>query len=82
MSEAALDIATPSGKNKGKRLSVASKERQHLTQASLAKRPYDLRHSALSAWLCAGADPAEVAPHLEWHLRQAGYDLAAGPAPA
>ncbi|UZW59460.1 glutamate--tRNA ligase [Lysobacter enzymogenes] len=27
-------------------------------------------------------DPASVAPHLEWHLRQQGYDLAAGPAPA
>jgi integrase len=26
-----------------------------------AKRPYDLRHSALSTWLCTGADPAEVA---------------------
>lgn len=27
-------------------------------------------------------DPVEVAKHLSWHLRQAGYDLAAGPAPA
>jgi glutamyl-tRNA synthetase len=27
-------------------------------------------------------DPADVARHLEWHLRQAGYDLARGPAPA
>jgi glutamyl-tRNA synthetase len=27
-------------------------------------------------------DPAAVAVHLEWHLRQAGYDLATGPAPA
>ncbi|MFZ3500374.1 tyrosine-type recombinase/integrase [Streptomyces sp. 5.8] len=27
----------------------------------LAKRPYDLRHSALSTWLCADADPVEVA---------------------
>ena len=27
-------------------------------------------------------DPADVARHLEWHLRQCGYDLAAGPAPA
>ncbi|MFI0260923.1 tyrosine-type recombinase/integrase [Streptomyces sp. NPDC017056] len=27
----------------------------------LAARPYDLRHSALSTWLCSGADPAEVA---------------------
>ncbi|MGY1531086.1 glutamate--tRNA ligase [Luteimonas sp. A649] len=26
--------------------------------------------------------PADVAKHLEWHLRDAGYDLAAGPAPA
>ncbi|MGW7336637.1 tyrosine-type recombinase/integrase [Streptomyces sp. NPDC054808] len=32
-----------------------------LTDTPLAKRPYDLRHSALSTWLCAGADPAEVA---------------------
>ncbi len=32
-----------------------------LTNTPLAKRPYDLRHSALSTWLCAGADPAEVA---------------------
>ena len=27
-------------------------------------------------------DPAAVAAHLEWHLRQAGYDLSKGPAPA
>jgi len=27
-------------------------------------------------------DPADVARHLEWHLRQCGYDLATGPAPA
>lgn len=27
----------------------------------LAKRPYDLRHSALSTWLNAGVDPTEVA---------------------
>src|SRR5690606_20172364 len=27
-------------------------------------------------------DPAEVAAHLEWHLRECGYDLSAGPAPA
>lgn len=27
-------------------------------------------------------DPAEVARHLVWHLEQAGYDLARGPAPA
>src|SRR3546814_13937359 len=27
-------------------------------------------------------DPADVAKHLEWHLQQAGCDLAAGPAPA
>ena len=25
-------------------------------------------------------DPADVAPHLEWHLRKAGYDLSKGPA--
>jgi glutamyl-tRNA synthetase len=27
-------------------------------------------------------DPADVGVHLSWHLEQAGYDLAAGPAPA
>jgi len=27
-------------------------------------------------------DPADVGHHLEWHLRQAGYDLARGPAAA
>ena len=27
-------------------------------------------------------DPADVAKHLEWHLRQCGYDLSQGPAPA
>lgn len=27
-------------------------------------------------------EPADVARHLEWHLRQCGYDLAQGPAPA
>src|SRR3546814_12541751 len=27
-------------------------------------------------------DPADVAKHLEWHLQQAGCDLAARPAPA
>ncbi|GGX04221.1 hypothetical protein GCM10010383_37590 [Streptomyces lomondensis] len=32
-----------------------------LTSTPLAKRPYDLRHSALSTWLCAGVDPAEGA---------------------
>lgn len=32
-----------------------------LASTPLARRPYDLRHSALSTWLCAGADPAEVA---------------------
>ena len=26
--------------------------------------------------------PADVARHLEWHLREAGYDLAKGPAPS
>src|SRR5690606_5156038 len=28
-----------------------------------------------------GDDPAEVARHLDWHLRHCGYDLANGPAP-
>jgi integrase len=32
-----------------------------LTATALARRPYDLRHSALSLWLAAGAPPAEVA---------------------
>ncbi|MDI1251697.1 glutamate--tRNA ligase [Thermomonas sp.] len=27
-------------------------------------------------------DPVEIGKHLEWHLRQAGYDLAKGPTPA
>ena len=27
----------------------------------LARRPYDLRHAALSTWLNAGIDPAQVA---------------------
>ena len=29
-----------------------------------------------------GDAPEDVARHLEWHLREAGYDLAKGPAPA
>ncbi len=29
-----------------------------------------------------GDDPADVAKHLDWYLRAAGYDLAHGPAPA
>lgn len=32
-----------------------------LAASPLARRPYDLRHSALSTWLNAGVDPAEVA---------------------
>ncbi|MFR9725027.1 tyrosine-type recombinase/integrase [Streptomyces sp. MS19] len=32
-----------------------------LADSPLAGRPYDLRHSALSTWLNAGADPTEVA---------------------
>jgi hypothetical protein len=32
-----------------------------LAATPLGKRPYDLRHSALSTWLAAGADPADVA---------------------
>ncbi|WP_435174372.1 hypothetical protein [Actinacidiphila sp. bgisy145] len=32
-----------------------------LAATPLGKRPYDLRHFALSTWLAAGADPAEVA---------------------
>lgn len=32
-----------------------------LVNTPLAARPYDLRHSALSTWLNAGVDPAEVA---------------------
>ncbi|MEU4108572.1 tyrosine-type recombinase/integrase [Streptomyces sp. NPDC027717] len=30
-------------------------------ESPLAKRPYDLRHAALSTWLNAGVDPTEVA---------------------
>lgn len=33
----------------------------HLVRSPLARRPYDLRHSALSTWLNAGVDPTEVA---------------------
>ncbi|CAM5458644.1 Integrase OS=Streptomyces alboniger OX=132473 GN=CP975_02530 PE=4 SV=1 [Streptomyces alboniger] len=32
-----------------------------LAASPLARRPYDLRHSALSTWLNAGVDPTEVA---------------------
>jgi hypothetical protein len=32
-----------------------------LTATSLARRPYDLRHAALSLWLNATAEPARVA---------------------
>lgn len=32
-----------------------------LAATSLIRRPYDLRHAALSLWLSAGASPAEVA---------------------
>ena len=32
-----------------------------LAATGLARRPYDLRHAALSLWLSAGAPPAEVA---------------------
>ncbi len=33
----------------------------HQVGTSLAARPYDLRHAAVSTWLNGGADPAEVA---------------------
>jgi len=32
-----------------------------LVESPLARRPYDLRHAALSTWLNAGVDPTEVA---------------------
>jgi hypothetical protein len=32
-----------------------------LAASGLARRPYDLRHAALSLWLSAGGDPAQVA---------------------
>ncbi|MGH3189203.1 MAG: tyrosine-type recombinase/integrase [Streptosporangiaceae bacterium] len=32
-----------------------------LTASGLARRPYDLRHAALSLWLNAGGDPAQIA---------------------
>ena len=32
-----------------------------LAASGLARRPYDLRHAALSLWLNAGGDPAEIA---------------------
>ncbi len=37
--------------------------------SQLARRPYDLRHAAVSTWLSAGIDPAQVA---EW----AGHSIA------
>jgi hypothetical protein len=33
-----------------------------LAATPLARRPYDLRHAALSLWLAAGAPPAEIRP--------------------
>ena len=32
-----------------------------LAASALARRPYDLRHAALSLWLTAGGDPAQIA---------------------
>jgi hypothetical protein len=32
-----------------------------LAATALARRPYDLRHAALSLWLASGAPPAEIA---------------------
>ena len=32
-----------------------------LVATGLARRPYDLRHAALSLWLNAGGDPAQIA---------------------
>jgi len=32
-----------------------------LAASGLARRPYDLRHAALSSWLNAGGDPAQIA---------------------
>ena len=32
-----------------------------LAASGLARRPYDLRHAALSLWLSAGGDPAQIA---------------------
>ena len=33
-----------------------------LAAGGLARRPYNLRHAALSLWLNAGGDPAQIAP--------------------
>src|SRR3546814_20417497 len=41
-----------------------------------------MRISDWSSDVCSSDLPADVAKHLEWHLQQAGCDLAAGPAPA
>ncbi|WP_017558055.1 site-specific integrase [Nocardiopsis baichengensis] len=38
----------------------------------MARRPYDLRHACLSAWLNAGIDPAQVA---EWAGNSVGVLL-------
>ncbi len=40
-----------------------------LAATGLARRPYDLRHAALSLWLTAGGDPAQIA-------RRAGHSVA------
>jgi integrase len=32
-----------------------------LAASEIARRPYDLRHAALSLWLNAGGDPAQIA---------------------
>src|SRR3546814_4034439 len=42
----------------------------------------DWSSDVCSSDLLKNDDPADVAKHLEWHLQQAGCDLAAGPAPA
>ncbi|WP_394813092.1 site-specific integrase [Streptomyces boetiae] len=36
--------------------------------SALAKRPYDLRHTAVSTWLASGVDPQTVA-------RRAGHSV-------
>ncbi|WP_216209184.1 site-specific integrase [Amycolatopsis aidingensis] len=47
---------------------VATRSAEEAHSTPLARRPYDLRHAAVSTWLSGGVDPATVA---EW----AGHSL-------
>jgi len=47
----------------------SSQDRTQITHSPLARRPYDLRHAAVSLWLNAGVPATEVA-------RRAGHSVA------